>query len=730
MANTKISAEAAATTLTGTELILGVQAGGNVKITASQLAALAGGSIAIAASAWVETGGNDATGVLGNPAKPFATLDAAFNALPSTGGDIHVGIGTFAPVSGDFLGTSITLNAGSVLKSYTRILGSGMPRPDSETAPTTLVGTSGTVIKAPFAIHSTHHYIQLFDLGIDGGSAVCSALYGGSAVNVLLWANVGQINSLAQNLGARAENVMCLAQYAGAAVHSGPMFENCLRPYSKNTKSWFGTHGFSAKSIGGIFSGIDSRGHSAECVIFKESNDDNDTAPCYDNVMSDVVMGEIGTGDTPVGLSLETASTRPLERISISNVVAKGITTYDIKTAFHSTGLPGLVKNVRITGFYTSNGAIRYSLASHELGSILVNGAVPTAQTLTYAASVAVNAGYIDNFYLTLAGNSNLANPTNMVEGRRYKFFIGQDGTGGRSLALGSKFLTPGGASLAFSSIANAKDLMTCDYSAAQDALYCRLETAFAVMNTASPNPTFSNVKLSLHAEGANGSTTFTDSSLSARVATVIGNAQLSTALSVVGGASSALYDGTDDNLTFPNSADFHFGSGDFCIRFWYYPTTLVQGQCILGEWGSQLGWIVAHGAPSIPSTQIRFVASANGGYDSTTYDRYANAVSLTLNAWNFCVVQRKSSVIAFGVGLVGGGIAWDSAPVQTGGAASAGPSITIGSPTTQVLNVGCGAGGTASIIGNLKEVQIIKGEAPYTTSTVYSVPTAAFPNV
>ena len=44
MANTKISAEASAATLTGTELILGVQAGGMVSITPNQLATLVSSS--------------------------------------------------------------------------------------------------------------------------------------------------------------------------------------------------------------------------------------------------------------------------------------------------------------------------------------------------------------------------------------------------------------------------------------------------------------------------------------------------------------------------------------------------------------------------------------------------------------------------------------------------------------------------------------------------------------
>lgn len=78
-------------------------------------------------------------------------------------------------------------------------------------------------------------------------------------------------------------------------------------------------------------------------------------------------------------------------------------------------------------------------------------------------------------------------------------------------------------------------------------------------------------VKLLLHCDGADASTTFTDASPSARGnATVGGNAQVDTAQSVFGGAS-ALFDGSGDYLEYANSADWNLGaagSGDFTLDF------------------------------------------------------------------------------------------------------------------------------------------------------------------
>jgi hypothetical protein len=62
-------------------------------------------------------------------------------------------------------------------------------------------------------------------------------------------------------------------------------------------------------------------------------------------------------------------------------------------------------------------------------------------------------------------------------------------------------------------------------------------------------DPSWANVPLLLSMNGTNGSTTFTDSSTSARTVTAVGNAQISTAQSQWGGAS-ALFDGNGDRLS------------------------------------------------------------------------------------------------------------------------------------------------------------------------------------
>jgi hypothetical protein len=77
-------------------------------------------------------------------------------------------------------------------------------------------------------------------------------------------------------------------------------------------------------------------------------------------------------------------------------------------------------------------------------------------------------------------------------------------------------------------------------------------------------------VSLLLHGNGTNGSTTITDSSLTPKTVTAVGNAQISTAQSKFGGASIE-FDKVADRLTLAASSDLAFGTGDFTVEFWAY---------------------------------------------------------------------------------------------------------------------------------------------------------------
>lgn len=73
---------------------------------------------------------------------------------------------------------------------------------------------------------------------------------------------------------------------------------------------------------------------------------------------------------------------------------------------------------------------------------------------------------------------------------------------------------------------------------------------------------------LSLHLDGSDGATTFTDNSFNPKTATANGGAALSTAAKKFGTAS-LLLDGANDYVNIPANTDFVFDTEPFTVEFW-----------------------------------------------------------------------------------------------------------------------------------------------------------------
>lgn len=82
----------------------------------------------------------------------------------------------------------------------------------------------------------------------------------------------------------------------------------------------------------------------------------------------------------------------------------------------------------------------------------------------------------------------------------------------------------------------------------------------------AANDPNFANVTLLMHGEGADASTTLTDSSVSPNTMTPVGGTQIDTAQFKYGSAS-ILFDGTGDYITSAINADYQFGTGDLTLE-------------------------------------------------------------------------------------------------------------------------------------------------------------------
>lgn len=91
---------------------------------------------------------------------------------------------------------------------------------------------------------------------------------------------------------------------------------------------------------------------------------------------------------------------------------------------------------------------------------------------LTDQAIIESNAGIgAHHFFVTLGGNRTLANPENVQDGDRLVYELIQDGTGSRTITLGSKF-SAGPWTITLTTTASKRDFIECIYRAQTDKLY------------------------------------------------------------------------------------------------------------------------------------------------------------------------------------------------------------------------------------------------------------------
>lgn len=232
-------------------------------------------------------------------------------------------------------------------------------------------------------------------------------------------------------------------------------------------------------------------------------------------------------------------------------------------------------------------------------------------------------------------------------------------------------------------------------------------------------DPYFSKVILLLHGDGANGSTTFTDSSSFSRTVTrnVGGSSQISTAQSAplkFNGASMSFVRSPSSYLTVSNStADFSFGTTDFTIEAWIRLNQLPSG----GGYPSSY-WLVGGGPQnSGPGLDIAF-SNTNLVVALTNFDSPNMSVAhgLSIDTWyHIAVVRSGSTLYAFrdGTQLTTANVSGATAdPLLTGLAISG--AEPVGS-----------TGGNFN--GYIDELRITRGVPRYTAA--FTAPTEPFPN-
>ncbi len=114
--------------------------------------------------------------------------------------------------------------------------------------------------------------------------------------------------------------------------------------------------------------------------------------------------------------------------------------------------------------FYTSNtsGTITERMKINHLGKVTISNSATTGTDTdtSNSGSVTLDFDINQNFVLTLTGNVTLANPTTETIGQSGFIAFIQDGTGSRTVSLGTDYETAGAAGLTLTATASATDLV------------------------------------------------------------------------------------------------------------------------------------------------------------------------------------------------------------------------------------------------------------------------------
>ena len=215
----------------------------------------------------------------------------------------------------------------------------------------------------------------------------------------------------------------------------------------------------------------------------------------------------------------------------------------------------------------------------------------------------------------------------------------------------------------------------------------------FDAANTKSYNfyadPYASNVSLHLKMDGANGSTTFTDSNPNALAVTAVGNAQISTTQSKYNG-SAGYFDGTGDYLSIAANAAIDLSSSDFAIEFWVRPAPKTNAVDAVFGYGNYACMFYHDG------TNWTLEMSSTGSSNQLVI-----TCAVTLNTWQHIAIVRNGSSIV----------------VYKDGVSSATGTFT-GAVTTnaRILRIGDN-GNSQNINGYIDNFKITKGVARYTSA-------------
>lgn len=214
-------------------------------------------------------------------------------------------------------------------------------------------------------------------------------------------------------------------------------------------------------------------------------------------------------------------------------------------------------------------------------------------------------------------------------------------------------------------------------------------------------DPDFASVVLLLDWAGVDGGTDTTDLSNSAHVDTFEGDAQIDTAIQSPEATNSLLLDGTGDNVSFPDSLDWDFGTADFTVECSVRFASLSGTQTIFGHsgGGADAGFILRFVNPNI----VWIIGSTTIAI---------RALTPALNTYNHIEISRSGTDLrVFFDGIQSGATITDSTAIG---------------PTARDLDLGSLVGATQFLNGLIGAVRITKGVARHTAN--FTPPTEMYP--
>jgi hypothetical protein len=215
----------------------------------------------------------------------------------------------------------------------------------------------------------------------------------------------------------------------------------------------------------------------------------------------------------------------------------------------------------------------------------------------------------------------------------------------------------------------------------------------------------FSNVSLLLHMDGSDGSTTFTDNGPNALTISRSGSPAISTTQSKFGGAS-GFFNGSAGYIFPPTTAAFSFGTANFTIESWVYPTQSASGNLgiyAISAGGGAVAKFVVFLDTLTPNCHFFGLTNGNNIYTKATS-------AVPVNQWSHIAFVRSGTTWTWYINGVASGSGTNSTNISF---------------TTQPIYIGYGGQVFFNYFqGYIDDLRITKGVARTIT-----LPTSAFPN-